>query len=94
VIFTIKNNYDKKVRIKLIDQVPVFSGRDKVKMAISGIENAIYKKSDGSITWNFSLNPKENSDRKFGYTIKAPKENSEIVSVKKRKFRSIACPSF
>ncbi len=94
VNFTIKNNYEKDVKIELIDQVPVFSERDKVKMDISNIENADYNKSDGSITWTFNLKANENVKREFGYNIKASKEKSELVRMKRKKFRSIACPSF
>lgn len=94
VSFTIKNNYNKLVEIELIDQVPVFSENDKVKMDVSNIEDAIYKKTDGSIIWSFKINANESVKRNFKYNIKAPKENVELVRMKKRRFRAISCPKF
>ncbi len=94
VDITIKNNYDKNISIVLIDQVPVFDARDKVKMNITGIENALYNQSDGSLNWQFSLNPKESKEMRFTYTIKAPKELAENVRMKKRRIREISCPAF
>ena len=94
VNFTIKNNYNKLVKIELIDQVPVFSESDKVKMDISNIYYAIYKKTDGSIVWSFSVNANESVKRDFKYSIKAPKENLELVRMKKRRLRAISCPKF
>lgn len=94
VDITIKNNYDKNISIVLIDQVPVFDEKDKVKMNIIGIENALYNQSEGSLNWHFSLNPKESKEMRFTYTIKAPKEFSENVAQRKMRVREINCPSF
>lgn len=94
VNFTIKNNYNKEIKIRMIDQVPVFNERDKIKMTISNIEKAFYNDKDGSVIWTFNLNPNEVMERNFGYTIKAPKESIKAVSSVQYRYRELSCPTF
>lgn len=95
VSYTIKNNYNIPVKIKMLDQVPVFGGKyDKTKMEFTGHEDAEYIKKDGLFTWEFKLQPNETVNREFSYKIKSPKEIGISVKPKKRMYRAISCPSF
>lgn len=94
VDMTIKNNSSDPLPVKVLDQIPTFSKEDKEKLSIHNIGNAIYDKSEGLLTWNFTLKGNESIPLNFKYEVKAPKENYDGISMKRKKFRTISCPAF
>lgn len=90
---SIRNNSNEKLEIRLLDQVPVFDDGEKVKFSLQGIEQAIYTKEEGLLAWNFSLDANEVRTIDYRYEIKEPKNNTNHYSSKKR-YRTVACPSF
>ncbi|MBU0487167.1 MAG: DUF4139 domain-containing protein [Bacteroidetes bacterium] len=96
ISITVSNNTADTFRIQLLDQVPVISG-DKAKLNFQNIEQAIYDKREGLLTWNFVLNPGEKAEIVYGFEIKVPK--TDYISNKSyrssfRRYRNITCPSF
>jgi hypothetical protein len=78
----------------MLDQVPVYDAGDNEKMTITGIEQAIYDKGEGLLTWNFQLNAGETKEIEFKYEIKIPKNNVGSYRPPMKKFRTISCPKF
>jgi len=91
---TIKNNSSEKLSIQVLDQVPVFEDYEKVKFNIQNIEQALFNKNEGSLTWNFQLAQNESKAIDYRYDIKSPKNDISDYRPMKRKYRSISCPSF
>lgn len=90
----IKNTSNEALPIEVIDQVPYFTKEDKEKLSVFNIKASNYNKTDGTLTWNFSIKAGETIMINYGYEIKAPKETYDGSRPKHRKFRTIACPSF
>ncbi len=91
----IKNTSSESFKIEVLDQVPVYSDKDKEKLTVQNIEKAIYNNKDGLLTWNVKINSNEVSVIDFKYDVKIPKD--EIYSGYKmnpQKFKTISCPSF
>jgi len=93
-VITIKNTTANALAIELIDQVPYFDKDDKEKFSIWDIDAAVYTKSDGMLKWRFTLQATETKTLSFGYEIKTPRDLVDQGRGKKRKYRTIACPSF
>jgi uncharacterized protein (TIGR02231 family) len=91
---TIKNSGNSAVPVTLLDQVPVYYDSDDEKFSIQGIEEALYDKSEGLLTWNFQLAAGETKNIEFKYEIKIPKNNIGNYKPAMKKFRTISCPSF
>ncbi len=94
VEFTLKNNSNEILMVELIDQVPYFDKSDDDKMTIDGVDNALYDKEEGKLTWNFKLEVNQSIDLKYDYTIKSPKHGNDNYRPKKKKYRAISCPAF
>ena len=90
----VKNNSTDALSVQIMDQVPVFYDGDKVKFSIDNIEQAIYNKQEGLLTWNFVLQRNENKTIDFKYEAKIPKNDYSKYNMRKSKMRSISCPSF
>jgi len=94
VKITIKSSSSDPISVEVWDQVPVVSAMDKYKLNLSGIGQADYNKAEGLLKWHFTAIPGEPTDINFKYSVKAPKEHYESYRARKRKFRSISCPTF
>lgn len=91
----IKNNNNQPFNIEMIDQVPLLDKSDKEKMNISDIENALYNKKEGMLTWKFVINPNQTTNINFGYVIKTPKEYWRYAKPRKRRtYARVNCPKF
>ena len=91
---SIKNNSSEKYNIQLLDQVPEFNDNEKAKFNIENIEQAIYNKKEGLLTWNFQLAQNDSKVIDYKYEIKAPKNDIGGYRPMLRKVRAINCPSF
>ena len=91
-------NYSKeKCTVEVIDQVPIFDEKDKVKFNIQGIEAAIYNKRDGMLSWRFSIEPNSKKTINYKFKSKTPKDGINGIydyRPKRRRFRTISCPAF
>lgn len=97
VDITLKNTSDESLNVEMLDQVPVFEKDDEEKMNVYGIGKAEYDKQEGLLTWKFNLKSAETIAINYKYEIKAPRKThrkGKHYYGKKRKFRTIACPSF
>lgn len=92
ITMSVKNNLAEMFTIHVLDQVPVYSDNEKVNF--ENIEQAIYDKKEGLLTWNFKLAPNETKMIDYKYEIKIPKNNIGEYKPKKKRFRTINCPSF
>ncbi len=90
----IKNNSSETLSIQVLDQVPVFEIGDKPKFNLSGIDQAKYNNKEGSLLWKFTLEPNQNKTIDYKYDIKIPKNDIGSYKPRKRRFRTISCPSF
>jgi TonB-dependent SusC/RagA subfamily outer membrane receptor len=68
----IKNNKSSSVVIKLMDRIPV-SQNSSIKVYEATHEANTFNKEKGLLTWNVSLNAKENNIKTFSYKVKYPK---------------------
>ncbi|MCD6066967.1 MAG: hypothetical protein K0S33_1793 [Bacteroidetes bacterium] len=91
---TVKNTSADMLPVDIIDQVPYFDKEDDEKISMYGLTGALYDKTDGMIRWSFKIKPEETISLKYKYEIKSPKNIGDGYRAKKRKFRTIACPSF
>ncbi len=92
---SVRNTSSEILVIQLLDQVPVYNDNEKVKFSIDNIDDAIFNKNEGLLTWNFKLSPNETKTIEYKYEIKAPKsEGRDNYHEYKRKFRTISCPSW
>lgn len=91
---TIKSNAAEKLRIQVLDQVPTFDDNEKVKFSIEQIDQALYNKEDGLLTWNFDLAENASTVIEYKYDIKVPKMDVGGYRPPHRRARAITCPSF
>jgi uncharacterized protein (TIGR02231 family) len=90
----IKNNASENLSVHVLDQVPVFEIGDKTKFNLNGVEQATYNNKEGSLLWKFSLSINESHTLNYKYDIKIPKNDIGSYKPRKRRFRTISCPSF
>lgn len=86
---TIKNTRDIPVFIIIEDQVPVASNSDQ-EVSVNDVSGGLLDKPSGKVSWKYTLAPGETKVIKLGYTTKYPKYQKP----KKKKYRTIATPSF
>lgn len=94
ITISIKNNSSETMNIQVLDQVPVVAESNKGKYNIENIEQAIYNKKEGLLTWNTPLNGNGNTVITYKYEIKEPKDDNEGYKPKPQKFKTISCPSY
>lgn len=94
ISISIRNSGNSNVPVMLLDQVPVFDDSDDEKFSIQGIQEAVYDKNEGLLTWNFTLAGGETKEIDFKYEVKIPKNNIGNYKPAMKKFRTISCPSF
>lgn len=92
--FSIKNNSDEKLAIQLLDQVPILLSDERIKFNNADAEQADYNKDESTLIWNFMLQSHENKIFDYRYEIRTPGSNRNHYDSKKRKFRTISCPTF
>lgn len=86
---TIKNTRDVPVWVIIEDQVPVASNSDQ-EVSVNDVSGGTLDKPSGKVTWKYTLAPGETKVIKLGYTTKYPKYQKP----KKKKYRTVASPSF
>ena len=91
---TVKNNTMETLKIQLLDQVPVFEIGEKIKFNLGGVEQAEYDNKQGILEWEFELAPNGSNMVDYHYEIKIPKDEIGYYKPRKRRFRTISCPSF
>jgi len=94
ITISIKNNSAEKLSIQLLDQIPEFNDNEKAKFNIENIEQAIYNKNEGLLTWNFQLTQNESKVIDYKYDIKVPKNGIGNYIPVRHKIRTINCPRF
>lgn len=94
ISISIKNNSNESMKIQVLDQVPVVHENSKGKYNIDHIEEALYNKKEGLLTWNITLAQNGSSVISYKYEIKEPKGDNEGVYYKPQKFKTISCPAF
>ncbi len=90
----IKNTFKEALPLEVIDQVPYYTKDDKEKINVYNIGKAVYSKTDGMLTWKYIIQAGETIAINYNYEIKAPKESYDNYKPKRKKYRTIACPSF
>ncbi len=86
---TLKNNQSVASSINLYDQIPISQNSD-ITITVNEISNASYDETTGELIWDINLEPNEIKKVKLSFTIKYPKGRS----IKLKRYRTIACPSF
>ncbi|WP_282016578.1 DUF4139 domain-containing protein [Marinifilum flexuosum] len=75
---TVKNNKNQKIKLVLMDQVPVSSISD-IEINILNLSNAKHNKETGEIKWLFDLDPGNNKEVELWYSVKYPKYRNLVV---------------
>ncbi len=92
---SIKNNTSETLPVQVLDQIPYFYDYEKTKLNIQNIDQAVYDKNEGLLTWNLIINKGETLQIDYKYEIKSPKyERGKAEEMKKMKYRTISCPAF
>ena len=74
----IKNNRNKLVKIKIIDQIPVATN-DKIKVEISNKDGARLNDGSGILEWNFEIPPKTLKTTTFEFEVKHPRKLNVVL---------------
>jgi hypothetical protein len=69
--FSMKNNKNDSIQIKLIDQIPV-SNNKSISVELVEKTDASYNKLNGKLSWNINLNPQQTIRKQFNYVVKYP----------------------
>ncbi len=69
----VKNMHTKPVEVTVYDQIPVSEDSD-IKVSAIEDKNAVTNKSTGEITWDITLEPNEEKQISFSYTLSYPKD--------------------
>jgi hypothetical protein len=68
VTITLENTRDKKIELKLKDQIPV-SDDESIKVELDKITPQIKPDDDGMLNWDIALEPKSKTTVSFTYTV-------------------------
>ncbi|PLX04932.1 MAG: hypothetical protein C0594_08495 [Marinilabiliales bacterium] len=71
IIITVRNNKDEKINIQIDDQYPVAISKD-VDINLIESSDAKVNKEEGKLTWELELEPGQNKELKFSYSVKYP----------------------
>jgi hypothetical protein len=85
----VKNTRKSMVQVELQDQVPV-SQEAEIIVETSELSKGVLDPATGIVTWNLNIPPGETQKVVLTYTIKYPKNKT----VKTKKYKSVAAPSF
>ncbi|MBV2190860.1 DUF4139 domain-containing protein [Providencia rettgeri] len=69
----VKNTHTKPIELTVYDQIPVSEDSD-IKVSAIEDKNAVTNKSTGEITWDIALEPNEEKQISFSYTLSYPKD--------------------
>ncbi len=69
--YKVKNEHNKKLKVKLIERAPV-SKNEKIEVKIISKPKYQILEKNGKVVWSFVLNPKEQKEIVFGYEIEKP----------------------
>jgi len=72
---TVKNAKSKKVKIEILDQIPIAQHED-IKIELKNSSKATYQEKTGGLKWDLELSPSESKKLVFKYTQKFPKDKS------------------
>ena len=72
---TVRNNKNRKIRIRIEDQIPV-SKNDDIYVKLISAEKGKVTEVDGKITWILEQKPNTSTKLKFHYSVKYPKRES------------------
>ncbi|NOU60184.1 DUF4139 domain-containing protein [Marinifilum caeruleilacunae] len=75
---TIKNNKSQKVKLILLDQVPV-SSRSEIEINILHLSQAKHDGDSGEIKWEFELKPGDKKETELRYSVKYPKYRDLVI---------------
>ncbi|MEQ5573006.1 mucoidy inhibitor MuiA family protein [Providencia huaxiensis] len=69
----VKNMHTKPIELTVYDQIPVSEDSD-IKVSAIEDKNAVTNKSTGEITWDIALEPNEEKQISFSYSLSYPKD--------------------
>lgn len=91
--FELKNNNAFPIRFELYDQIPISQTR-MVAVDVIKSSNANLNPSTGELFWEDDLKPGQSTVKELIFNIEMDQEFRYYSGGAKRKFRTIACPSF
>jgi hypothetical protein len=71
-MISIKNNKRERVRLEVLDQIPV-STLDEISVEVQEITGADLDKTTGYVKWNLELDPGQTKELRLKYAIKYPR---------------------
>jgi hypothetical protein len=94
-IITIKSNSNTTLNVMVVDQLPSVDNDDKFKLNTEvTIIQPIVDLTELLLTWNLTIAKKEIKILNYKYEIKSPKNGVGSYKQKKKKYRTISCPTF
>lgn len=69
---SLRNTRNKPIDIVVLDQVPI-SNENNIEITDRELGGGAYNETTGAVTWKLKLQPNEQKELKFGYTVKYPK---------------------
>lgn len=75
---TIRNNKTEKVRLIVLDQVPV-SNNQEITVDVENLSGGKPDPETGEVTWEIELAPKETVEKIISYSVKFPKKKELVV---------------
>ncbi len=70
---TVKNNKNEKINLTLEDQFPISTDKD-IQVDQGPLKDGKLNETTGKVTWNISLNSKEETIKQISYKVKYPRE--------------------
>ena len=70
---SLKNNKQERVKVKLVDQIPV-SNDKSINVELMESSEAKLTKNNGKLTWIIELEPNTSVTKSFSYVIKYPED--------------------
>ncbi|MEL4308960.1 DUF4139 domain-containing protein [Joostella sp. CR20] len=75
---TIKNNKNKPISLKLIDQIPV-SNRKEIEVEVTKSSNGKINHQTGEVQWDLTIKPNKSEDIDLNYNITYPKNTAVYI---------------
>lgn len=75
IAITIRNNKEKKVGVKVLDQVPV-SKHEDIQVTLEDKGEAYHNETKGNLVWNFTLPAGKKRNLRFEYVVEHPKNEA------------------
>jgi uncharacterized protein (TIGR02231 family) len=77
-LITVKNNKTQKIKMMILDQVPV-STIEEIEIELQKSSGGIQNKETGELKWEFSLDSNEMKEFSFKYSVKYPKNRTLFI---------------